>query len=486
MPAVRRARRGARARPDPAHRLPVLRLAARRHAGPRGARGARAARRSSPLIPLGIEGPAARRGVDGHRRHGAQRHRRGRALSLARVPPVRAAARLPLAGRGQGPLVVRRAARRGRRRRSARPARATAASVHALPVRVAAGRPRAGRVLLGGGARRRDGDRRLRRARRACCPKEERRTSEITWSLGTYTEPDEVWKAFGSRARRRSRRASAPHQPWPWRGPRGRSSTSARSSPWPRSSSSYFVFLIVVGGKTVHREAVDIPPGGGARRAGGGRLRRAVLRDRATATSQVKVHGAGEQLLALPGRRADQRGDGRGRRVRRRGLVLLRHRQRRLLVARAAPRRRATSPRVPPGPLHAAAGAAVGAGQRAAGSYDAHGDAAACRASTSSAGRCWPSLAWPVLAGSGASSASRSARWSESDHPWIESSDDEDETTNEARLHRLRPGSCSALWALAAWQGLGAARGRSAASSRRASARRPGGYRSYNYWRGGK
>ena len=61
--------------------------------------------------------------------------------------------------------------------------------------------------------------------------------SEITWSLGTYTEPDVVWKAFQlERLASRAPRRRAPPA-LGGRRPRGRCS-SAPSSRWPRSSCS--------------------------------------------------------------------------------------------------------------------------------------------------------------------------------------------------------------------------------------------------------
>jgi hypothetical protein len=114
LPAVRRAARDPRPRPGEADRLPLLRLPARRDEGPRGARGPLERRREA-ADSAGLEGPAARHGMDGHRLSRAQRHLRERALPVAGVPALRAATRLPVAGRVEGALVLRRA-HLGRRR----------------------------------------------------------------------------------------------------------------------------------------------------------------------------------------------------------------------------------------------------------------------------------------------------------------------------------------------------------------------------------
>ena len=60
--------------------------------------------------------------------------------------------------------------------------------------------------------------------------------SEITWSLGTYTEPDAVWTAFRLEGSPPEPQGVGPHQPWT--GAKAKQVfCCARCWPWPRSSS---------------------------------------------------------------------------------------------------------------------------------------------------------------------------------------------------------------------------------------------------------
>ena len=114
VPELRGPPRDPRPRPDAARGLPLLRLAARRDEGPGDPAGHVGGARPA-ADPARLEGDDRRDRVDGHRLHGAQRHRRGHPLPLARVPALRAAAGVPLARRVEGSLELRGARQRRRR-----------------------------------------------------------------------------------------------------------------------------------------------------------------------------------------------------------------------------------------------------------------------------------------------------------------------------------------------------------------------------------
>ncbi|HUG53191.1 MAG TPA: DUF4178 domain-containing protein [Vicinamibacteria bacterium] len=84
-------------------------------------------------------------------------------------------------------------------------------------------------------------------------------TGELTWSLGSYLPPDELWTAFSLPGRPPEPEGVAPHQPSPWAGTLG--------SLWTRALLAVaaifvvFVALSIVGGRTLHRETVVIPQG---------------------------------------------------------------------------------------------------------------------------------------------------------------------------------------------------------------------------------
>ncbi len=82
---------------------------------------------------------------------------------------------------------------------------------------------------------------------------------ELNWSLGTYTDAAEVWKAFNLGARRPPQEGVAPHQPSPYR------ARSSKSGPWPcwppDSSCSSTSGFAITGGRVVHKQAVVIPSG---------------------------------------------------------------------------------------------------------------------------------------------------------------------------------------------------------------------------------
>ena len=98
--------------------------------------------------------------------------------------------------------------------------------------------------------------------------------------------------------------------------------------------------------------------------------------------------------------------------------------QRRARGAKGGTTRGALHPRRARRPLRAAPGAAVGdAAQRRPRSYDAHACAAGCRASTTLFLAVLALLAWPLLR-LWRYFRFETARWSESDHPWMESGDE--------------------------------------------------------------
>jgi hypothetical protein len=84
------------------------------------------------------------------------------------------------------------------------------------------------------------------------------RKGEVNWSLGTYLPAEELWKAFALQGRPPSPEGVAPHQPSPWTGSLGAVWTGAALA----VAAIFVVFIVLtaVGGRTVHRQDVTIPP----------------------------------------------------------------------------------------------------------------------------------------------------------------------------------------------------------------------------------
>src|SRR5258708_40154621 len=89
------------------------------------------------------------------------------------------------------------------------------------------------------------------------------RRGEVNWSLGTYLLADELWKAFGLKGDPPEPEGVAPHQPSPRK--------ESLRPVWQGAALALaaivlgFVFPSAPGGKTLHREAVHIPPAGAPR-----------------------------------------------------------------------------------------------------------------------------------------------------------------------------------------------------------------------------
>ena len=81
---------------------------------------------------------------------------------------------------------------------------------------------------------------------------------ELNWSLGTYVPADELWKAFGQKGDPPEPEGIAPHQPSPFTGSLGPVWKSAALAV--AAIFFVFVFLNVVGGKTLHRESIRPAP----------------------------------------------------------------------------------------------------------------------------------------------------------------------------------------------------------------------------------
>ena len=81
---------------------------------------------------------------------------------------------------------------------------------------------------------------------------------EVNWSLGTYLPAEELWKAFAQKGDPPEPEGVAPHQPSPFGesiGPVWKSAALAVAA-----IVLVFVFLSITGGKTLHHESVSIPP----------------------------------------------------------------------------------------------------------------------------------------------------------------------------------------------------------------------------------
>jgi uncharacterized protein DUF4178 len=83
------------------------------------------------------------------------------------------------------------------------------------------------------------------------------RQGEINWSLGTYLPADELWKAFALPGRPPAPEGVAPHQPSPFAGSVGAIWKAALIA----AAAIFLLFLAVLGmgGRTVHRQEVTIP-----------------------------------------------------------------------------------------------------------------------------------------------------------------------------------------------------------------------------------
>jgi Domain of unknown function (DUF4178) len=81
--------------------------------------------------------------------------------------------------------------------------------------------------------------------------------SEITWSLGTYAEPDTVWKAFQLEGSPPEREGVGPNQPWTGTNPK---QTFQRALLAVAALVVLYLVFSVAGSKTIHKQAVDIPP----------------------------------------------------------------------------------------------------------------------------------------------------------------------------------------------------------------------------------
>jgi len=82
---------------------------------------------------------------------------------------------------------------------------------------------------------------------------------EVNWSLGTYLPGGEVWSAFSLPGSPPEPEGVGPHQPSPWRGAVGPVWVAAGVAA--AAIFVAFVFLSALGGQTVHRQRVSLPPG---------------------------------------------------------------------------------------------------------------------------------------------------------------------------------------------------------------------------------
>jgi hypothetical protein len=90
-----------------------------------------------------------------------------------------------------------------------------------------------------------------------CMLSKESTDDEITWSRGTYVEPDEVWRAFGLEGAPPPREGVGAHQPWKWK----------KDAPWVYGTALagavalmvLFVFFSFFGGRTVHSQQLIVP-----------------------------------------------------------------------------------------------------------------------------------------------------------------------------------------------------------------------------------
>ena len=85
----------------------------------------------------------------------------------------------------------------------------------------------------------------------------ERSDAELNWSLGTYTEPQEIWSAFHVKGSPPSRVGVGMNQPSPFAGQVGKVWSQALLGV--ASVFLIYVILAIVGGKAIHAQSVTIP-----------------------------------------------------------------------------------------------------------------------------------------------------------------------------------------------------------------------------------
>jgi hypothetical protein len=244
--------------------------------------------------------------------------------------------------------------------------------------------------------------------------------SEITWSLGTYTEPDAVWKAFQLEGSPPGPQGVGPHEPWPGTNPK---QVFKRALLAVAALVILYLGISIAGSKTIHTQAVDIPPA-----AAPGAPEAAVFAGpmfvAAESNLQVKVHApVSNSWLYLEGALINEEtgavdefdlevsyysgtdSDG--------------------SWSEGSTTSARYIPTVPPGRYTLRLEPQWESGQRPPGRYDLtvtsrvprfyHVFLAALALLAWPAGRLWRYLRFET------------ARWSESDHPWVESSDDEED-----------------------------------------------------------
>jgi predicted RNA-binding Zn-ribbon protein involved in translation (DUF1610 family) len=93
-----------------------------------------------------------------------------------------------------------------------------------------------------------------REIQRAVAPSE---GSEITWSLGTYMEPEEIWKAFRLPGRPLAKHGVGANQPSPYSGKAG--ALMGRAFLFAAILFFLFVGISIVGGRVVHSQRIATP-----------------------------------------------------------------------------------------------------------------------------------------------------------------------------------------------------------------------------------
>jgi hypothetical protein len=79
---------------------------------------------------------------------------------------------------------------------------------------------------------------------------------ELSWSLGTYLPADEVWKAFSLPGEPPEPEGVGPHQPSPWAGTVGGTWKAALLAV--AVILAVYVGMLIVGGRTVHKEQITV------------------------------------------------------------------------------------------------------------------------------------------------------------------------------------------------------------------------------------